>query len=329
MTTYPIKRIEKYLWYTIYIWWHPYWTHTHSWIHHRFYRAFQYLGFDVKWLINSKTHLPEKNEKCIIITENSQDLLLLEHYSNNWIIFDHSLSYLKYLSYDVKNKNIFPFGVIRYNLAKFTEKTFKNLIIEWDTPKMSMEEYYYSQRQIKILWGTHLLPHEIKFTPYRYSDNRDIVFIWSWWHNNCIELETLRLWSIMNGKKFTQYWKHLLLRPPLIKKKFLPEEEIEKITRSAYISPAVQWEQVNDGYIPCRLFMNMSMSVLGVSNNPYVYNLFDDDEVIVERDIFRMMEKAEKIIIDKNVDSYTRKAIEKVKNQHTYLNRIEELFSYL
>ena len=86
---------------------------------------------------------------------------------------------------------------------------------------------------------------------------------------------------------------------------------------------------MDDGYIPCRLFMNMSMSVLAVSNNPYVYNLFDDDEVIVDRNIFKMMAKAEKVVKEKRVDEYTKKAFEKVKEKHTYINRIEELFSYI
>jgi hypothetical protein len=58
-------------------------------------------------------------------------------------------------------------------------------------------------------------------------------------------------------------------------------------------------------------------------------NLFDDDEIIIDSDIFKMMEKAEKVIKDKKIDEYTSKALLKVKEKHTYVNRIEELFSYL
>jgi hypothetical protein len=42
-----------------------------------------------------------------------------------------------------------------------------------------------------------------------------------------------------------------------------------------------------------------------------------------------MIDKAQQIIKDKKVDDYTRKAFEKVKEKHTYINRIDELFSYL
>jgi hypothetical protein len=58
-------------------------------------------------------------------------------------------------------------------------------------------------------------------------------------------------------------------------------------------------------------------------------NLFDEDEIIIDRDIFTLLDKAEKVVKDKKVDDYTRKALEKVKTQHTYINRIEQLFSYL
>ncbi len=37
----------------IIIWGHKYHSHTHSYIHGGYYRAFKYLGYDVLWLDNS------------------------------------------------------------------------------------------------------------------------------------------------------------------------------------------------------------------------------------------------------------------------------------
>ncbi len=321
--------IEKYKKYPVIIWGHPKWTHTHSRIHYRFHRTFKYLWYDVQWLENKIENLPDKNKKYIIITENSQDSVLLKNFSAHRIIFDHNISFDKYQKYNMKEKWILPFNVVRYNLAKFTDKTLLQRFVEWDVPVMSTEEYYFQSRQISILRWAELLPHEMKWEPYHYNNNKDIIFTWSWWHNNCIQLETLRLRCLSHAKKYHQYGRHLFIRPPLFKRGYLSPEELEQKTKSAYISPAIQGAQVDDGYIPCRLFMNMSMSVLAVSNNPYVYNLFDEDEVIVDRNIFKMMSKAEKIIKDRKVDEYTKKAFEKVKNHHTYINRIEELFGYL
>jgi spore maturation protein CgeB len=194
---------------------------------------------------------------------------------------------------------------------------------------MSTEDYYFQIRQPRILRGSELLPHEMKWKPYHYGDTKDVNFIGSRRHNNCMQLEQLRRHCFLNGLKYHHYGRHLVLRPPLVKKWYLSPEEMDKKTVEAYIAPAIQGVQIDDGYIPCRLFINMSLSVLAVSNNPYVYNLFDDDEVIVDRNIGKMIEKAEKIIKDHKVDEYTKKALEKVKEKHTYLNRIDELFSYL
>ena len=287
------------------------------------------MGFDVQWLDNTIENLPDKNKKYIIITENWCDHILHEHYSQNWIIFDHIVWLEKYNTYNMKQKNIIPFDVIRYNLAKFTDKKLGQYIFERDTPIMSTEEYYFRMHNPRIFWWCELLPHEIEWKPYNYTNKKDVNFVWSWRHNNAVQLESLRLYCLLHGLSYHQYGKHLLLRWKLFWSRFLSTQELEEKTRDAYIAPALQWVQVDDGYIPCRLFIQMSLSILGVSNNPYVYNLFDDDEVIVDRDIWKMMDKAQQVIKDKQVDQYTRKAIQKVKERHTYLNRIDELFSYL
>ncbi len=110
----------------------------------------------------------------------------------------------------------------------------------------------------------------------------------------------------------------------------MPENEIAKLSREAYMSLSIQGTpQCNTWYLPCRLLKNMSYSVLWISNNLFLAELFDDDEIIIDRDIFKMMEKAEKVIKDRKVDNFTKKALENVKNNHTYINRINELFTYL
>jgi spore maturation protein CgeB len=77
------------------------------------------------------------------------------------------------------------------------------------------------------------------------------------------------------------------------------------------------------------LLKNMSYSVLWVSNNLFMANIFDENEIIIDRDIWRLLEETERVIHDKRVDNYTRNALERVKREHTYVNRIEELFNFL
>ena len=170
------------------------------------------------------------------------------------------------------------------------------------------------------------MPNEIKFVPYHYKNTKDVRFIGSWWFDNWRSLEEAHLWSILHEKHWDHRGKHIFLRY----KKFVSEDEIASLSREAYMTLSIQGNpQVTGGYVPCRLLKNMSYSVLGISNNLFMANLFDEDEVIIDRDIFTLLNKAEKVIKDRKVDDYTRKALEKVRNEHTYINRIKELFSYL
>jgi len=175
----------------------------------------------------------------------------------------------------------------------------------------------------KIFWATDLLPHEMKFIPYHYQNAKDVRFIGSWWWDNWDALEKARVWCLLHGKNWQQEGKHVFLRY----KKFVPEDVIGERSRDAYLTLSIQGKpQCETGYIPCRVFKNMSYSVLALSNNLFLANLFDEDEIVIDRHIPALLDRAEKIVKDRKVDGYTRKALEKVKNHHTYINRIEELF---
>lgn len=291
--------------YKVVIWWFTYGKHTHSWIHFGFFRAFEHLGYDVVWLENKIENLPPKSQKTIIISAQPEDQMILENLSDNWIFFDHNygLSVMK---------NIIPFWVQAWSFASY--------------PPVSTTEYRHYLEIPKIFWWTDLLPHEIEFVPYHYSNSRDIRFIGSWWFDNWKALERARIWCFQHGKSWEQLGKHIFLRY----KKFVPEDVIGTLSREAFLTLSIQGEpQCETGYIPCRLFKNISYSVLALSNNLFVANMFDEDEVVIDRDIPTLLDKGAKIVYDRKVDDYTRKALEKVKKEHTYINRIEQLFSYM
>ena len=74
-----------------------------------------------------------------------------EYYSQNRIIFDHNIGLEKYQKYNMHQKNIIPFDVIRYNLAKFTHKKIGQYLFERDTPIMSTEDYHFRMNNPRIL----------------------------------------------------------------------------------------------------------------------------------------------------------------------------------
>lgn len=322
--------IERYKDHPIVIWWYPENCHaSHKWIHYRFYHTFRKLWFDAQWLENKVENIKKIKKNSIIISERWEYPTLFENYDKSWIIFAHWCSIEDYQKYQMNKKNVYLFNVNRFNRMKFTEKKIWQYITERNEPVMSTEKYLFEERQIQLFWGCELLPDEMKREPYHYKNTKDVVFCGSWWSNNFMQLEKLRWYCITHGLKYHQYWKHFILREPLFRHKYLPYNELVKRTKEAYIAPAIQWVQADDGYIPDRLFINMSLSVLAVSNNPRVYRLFDDDEVICDRKIWKMMEKAERVIKDRKVDEYTKKAFKKVKEKYTYINTIESLFSAL
>ncbi len=55
------------------LWGHKLHSHTHSWIHWAFYRAFEHLGYDVLWLDNSDNIKGIDFSDSLFITEGQVD----------------------------------------------------------------------------------------------------------------------------------------------------------------------------------------------------------------------------------------------------------------
>jgi spore maturation protein CgeB len=107
------------------------------------------------------------------------------------------------------------------------------------------------------------------------------------------------------------------------------QEQHEQLIRGARFAPALQgaW-QVDHGYIPCRLFKNISYSQLGVSNNPSALDLFAPDEIVFAPRLPELVEGMLRAEHDGSWLEMGRRALERVRDNHTYVNRIAELLGY-
>ena len=94
------------------------------------------------------------------------------------------------------------------------------------------------------------------------------------------------------------------------------------------MAPAIQgaWQCVN-GYIPCRIFKNISYGQWGITNNRVVYDLFKG-KVIYNSDTYQLFYDA-KHYIDNAPISELYELMDFVKNNHTYINRIETLLNFM
>jgi hypothetical protein len=107
------------------------------------------------------------------------------------------------------------------------------------------------------------------------------------------------------------------------------EENMKRI-QSSRIAPALQSrEQVDRGYLPCRILKNISYGALGISNNPAVERLFGPDlfsKLIVGTGIGDTLSKG----LDATLDpAAQRQLMAHIRDNHTYVNRLQEVESVL
>ena len=97
---------------------------------------------------------------------------------------------------------------------------------------------------------------------------------------------------------------------------------------NAQMAPAIvgKWQQ-EKGYIPCRIFKNISYGAMGITNSYHVYKLFNENIVYDDnsRVLFNKANEALK--------SYTLEdqfaLMDFVRDNHTYVNRINTILECL
>jgi hypothetical protein len=170
-------------------------------------------------------------------------------------------------------------------------------------------------RTLYIPWATNLLPHEF---PEIESKRTNAVYwvgsICGGEMGNINELQAFSDVCKTNGIDFKEA--RLPEGPPTI-----------KAIQISHICPAIQgrW-QVEKGYIPCRVFKNISYGRIPGINNPTVLDLFPELPFSKDMEIlFHLNVKNESTMKREIVE----KIINTVKTKHTYINRIQRLLEVL
>ncbi len=100
-----------------------------------------------------------------------------------------------------------------------------------------------------------------------------------------------------------------------------------KYVERAYMAPTIvgAWQK-QQGYIPCRIFKNISYGQMGITNSYRVYELFNK-KIIYDPDPVYLFHKAYKAI--ESWDNNQREELmDFVKDHHTYINRIYSLLTF-
>ena len=312
------------------IWGWPLHSHTHSYIHNGFFRAIQYMGLHCDWVDDYPSTLTiEPN--TVFITEGQVDKHIPLRRDCFYVI--HCCNKDRYLAAGIPETNILQLGITDYRIDGLGENildrpwnrylTNENPIIEpLPNEKWKPGIHKGAGRAIHIRWATDLLPHEIQFN----IDNLESIA-----KKKKTGLYFIGFYCGIQqeyGRFLENYGIQYINAGGFSDKNLSLEDNIDRI-QSSYFAPAiVQGHQIGCGYIPCRIFKNISYGAFGVTNSPAIAEFFKDyaDEysLVFDTDFKKLTEKGFHRMMNRNLES-ERKLMAFVRDEHTYVNRIQAI----
>ncbi|GAB5411421.1 MAG: hypothetical protein ChlgKO_05350 [Chlamydiales bacterium] len=302
------------------LWGYKLHTHTHSYIHDAFYRAFKHLGYEVQWYDDNDTVNEEDFANSLFISalvrsKNiplRKDCLYIVH--TNW-------------SKDF-SANDTKFAPLINQGHCVLLKCFQNEYLdapEWEKLAPCLYRNI-ARRELAMPWATDLLPFQIDLEKERLKKIKPIKRI--------AFLGTIgKAGNGANYKELINFFRQGRSHGYSIKKNDpwshpIPTLQMKNILQESMLAPAIQGKwQVDVGYIPCRIFKNLSYGCLGITNSERVWELFNH-KIVYDPDTKALFYKAEKAL--KNYTLEKRfEMMDYIKYHHTYLNRIKALLELL
>jgi hypothetical protein len=293
------------------IWGHKLHTHTHSYIHERFFRAFQYLGYPTYWF---------DNQDNVENFDFSRTLFLTEGQVDQKIPLREDCIYVLHNCHTDRYERLFQMGRC-IHLQKYTDEVLEQPHL------IKVEPFIYydlEKRVVYIPWASDLLPYEIEEMKRRLpAIKKKRVCYWmgtigDGLYGNIHQLNPFIKACHENGIEFfsNDPWA-----------KGLSRQMLRECTAECFLAPAIvgKWQEEN-GYVPCRIFTNITSGQMGVTNSLRTYELFDR-KIVYNRDTYQLFYDAmDRLKTWSLEDQYA--LMDFVKEKHTYLNRIATLLNF-
>ncbi len=303
-TDHPVRHVKK-----VILWGHKLHSHTHSYIHWGFKRAFEQLGYETLWLDDHDNTTQLDFSNSLFITAGS---------------VDHNIPIQDDCYYVIHNCDQTKYRHLLANNHAIILQVYTNDCIERKEPSLSHCFHYdFSQPIIYMPWATDLLPHEIE------ENKKKIAHIQK--NKTATFIGTISAGAPFdNNKEIGAFKKACGERGITFKQEGSCNRSMEdniRCVQEALLAPALQgWWQCRQGYIPCRIFKNISYGAMPITNSKIVYELFDK-KIIYHPDSYQLgLEAIKHLQIWSLEDQYD--LMDLVKEKHTYLNRIESLFQF-
>lgn len=288
------------------LWGHKLHSHTHSYIHQAFYRAFEHLGVKVYWFDNDDDVSDFDFINTLFITEGQVDnrIPLLE--SCFYVLHNCNSKYDELFQKNrCMNLQVYTDYRINAHCTKVAECTYHDVI----------------SKCLYMLWATDLLPHQIEANKPQTifnSDSRSVTWVGTIggeFFGNIDQISPFMKACEDNGIVFAkQIFKSV-------------DENIELIKKS-YLAPTIvgRWQH-QVGYVPCRIFKNISYGQFGLTNSPRVYDLFQH-KIIHNHDTNQLFYDTRTYLQNAPL-SELHSLMDFVKDNHTYLNRIDTILDFI
>jgi hypothetical protein len=294
------------------IWGYPKDTHTHSYIHEAFYKAFKFLGYDTYWFNNTIDVSNFNFSDTLFLTSGSEECLKIPIRKDGLYIL-HNCPRDVFITVLDRIVNIQVLTDPVYNLEG-TTKINDYTIIEGSA--------------IYQPWATDLLPNEINFEWANLKRKNIVNYVGSVLDGGYNDVRS-QLIGFSEGCRSDGIEVHAYggYTPGTdigyLKRhaNFITNDQhVELIKESIYAPQLCSIPQVEMGYIPCRIFKNISYGHTGITNSKAVNRVFNEC-LIYDENTYTLYCKAKE-------GASPKKAIELmklVKDKHTYINRINSI----
>lgn len=245
------------------IWGHKINTHTHSYIHYGFFRAFKYLGYDTYWMDDDDDVSNFDFSDCLFLTEG-------QVYNKIPCRKD-----CKYILHNCGPKD---------GMGEFT--TMQYITYEsYDFPEI-YPGIKFKDNCVYLTWGSNLLPNEFNLDDIFLPRNNRIYYLGSVNPPNVGNYEAISAFAkeatksryvVYIGGGYTGQHNN-----PDLKQLsgWIDESDQTNYLRTCFMQPALQGQnQLINGMIPCRAFKSASCGLDVITNNPLCYKYFEEGAV--------------------------------------------------
>ena len=307
---------------------------THSHIHEAIFRAAKFMRPESLWLDNSDDLSKVNWSNSIIITEHNparspnlpirDDCFYVIHGLNdNAVARERFQNVNSRLSWNVYHDYSHVYGTQGNPVNDYVIGVPLTTCM-WlgeDTP------LYPNERHMDFRWATDLLPHEIEANKPKEILSQNSKVIWyvgtQWWVNQR-ELNLYRTACEKDGIAFRPTGAGQSRSPkghPLWGENVTTIEDNVRLIRESFQAPAISGSHhLTEGYVPCRIFKNISYGQYGVTNNLRAHQVLEY-KTIYNPNPAELYEEAKSRLTTLDV-VHLHNLMDLVARKHTYVNRI-------